>query len=243
MAPSSRNGQGRWSGAPTHHPWDARTRCQDAPTPVASRLSDVTHRPRSGRRRHPARLLLAAAGLALAVIGGCSAEPAASFDVAAGCPVEGQAPGAYPDLEARVPTAYEGRGPDRLDSGRHCDPASLGSLAAAGFEEVRFAGGTWDLGGYRAAALVVFEASDLTADDVAAFYATSARSANRTQITAESTPAIAGRPGHRLDTTTGDRLQTVVTWPSPDDGVVNVVITNDLPDPKIQAAIDAFGGG
>ena len=168
---------------------------------------------------------------------------AASFDVAAGCPTEGRAQGAYPELEARIPTSYEGRGPTQLDSGRHCDPQSLGSLAAAGFDEVRFAGGTWDLGGYRAAALVVFEAPGLTADQVAEFYATSARAANRTRITGESAPDIDGRPGHRLDSTTGDRTQTVVTWPSGDDGVVNVVLTNDLPDPKIQAAIDAFAGG
>jgi hypothetical protein len=173
----------------------------------------------------------------------CTGGGAAAFDVAAGCPAEGRAPGAYPELEARIPTSYEGRGPTQLDSGRHCDPQSLGSLAAAGFDEVRFAGGTWDLGGYRAAALVVFEAPGLTADQVAEFYATSARAANRTQITGQSTPEIGGRPGHRLDSTTGDRTQTVVTWPSADDAIVNVVLTNDLPDPKIQAAIDAFAGG
>ena len=89
----------------------------------------------------------------------------------------------------------------------------------------------------------MFEAPGLTADQIAEFYATSARAANRTQVTGESTPEIDGRPGHRLDSTTGDRTQTVVTWPSGDDGVVNVVLTNDLPDPKIQAAIDAFAGG
>ena len=64
-----------------------------------------------------------------------------------------------------------------------------------------------------------------------------------TTITGVTTPEIAGRSGHRLDTMTGDRVQTVVVWPSKDNGLVNVVITNDLPDPKIQAAIDAFGGG
>jgi hypothetical protein len=197
----------------------------------------------------PRRPVLPRAGLWLAVAvalvvsacGGSGASP--SFDVAAGCPAEGRAPGAYPELEARVPKTYEGRAPDQLDSGRHCDPASLGSLAAAGFDEVRFAGGTWDLGGYRAAALVVFQAPGLTADDVADFYATSARAANRTQVTGESTPEIAGRPGRRLDSTTGDRTQTVLTWPSADEGMVNVVLTNDLPDPKIDAAVDAFAGG
>lgn len=151
--------------------------------------------------------------------------------------------GAYPDLEARVPTSYEGRSPDRLDSGRHCSEENLGTLAAAGITEVRFAGGTWDFGGERAAALVVFEAPGLTADLIGQFYATSARGANRTQIVAESRPTIAGRAGHRLDTTTGSRTQTVVTWPSGEEDVVHVVITNDLPDPKIDAAIDAFGGG
>ena len=199
--------------------------------------------------RRPPRSVLPATRLALVaavliILSACGGGgAAASFDVAAGCPSEGRAPRAYPELEARVPATYEGRGPNQLDSGRHCDPASLGSLAAAGFDEVRFAGGTWDLGGYRAAALVVFEAPGLTADQVAQFYATSARAANRTRITGESTLDVAGRAGHRLDSTTGDRTQTLVTWPSADEGIVNVVLTNDMPDPKIRAAIDAFGGG
>ena len=96
--------------------------------------------------------------------------------------------------------------------------------------------------GNRAAALVVFQATDLTVDQVADFYATSARAADRTRITGESTPSIAGRTGRRLDTTTGSRTQTVVVWPSADAGIVNIVITNDLPDPKIDAAVEAFGG-
>ena len=66
------------------------------------------------------------------------------------------------------------------------------------------------------------------------------RTGRRSRV--ESTPDVAGRPGYRLDTRTADRIQTVVTWPAEDSGIVNVVITNDLPDPKIQAAVDAFGG-
>ena len=187
--------------------------------------------------------LVMTAFMALTAVAGCGGAAApASFDVAAGCPAEGRAAGAYPDLEARIPRTYEGRGPDSLDSGRHCDPASLGSLAEAGFDEVRFAGGTWDLGGYRAAALVVFDAPGLTAKQIADFYGASAVGANRTQITGKTTPEIAGRQGYRLDTETGDRLQTVVTWPAEQKDQVNVVITNDLPDGKIQSAIDAFGG-
>jgi hypothetical protein len=89
---------------------------------------------------------------------------------------------------------------------------------------------------------VVFEAPGLTADLLAEFYATSADAANRTEITGTSTPTLAGRPGHRLDTKTGERIQTVMVWPSAAVDRVNVVITNDLPDPKIDAAVDAFGG-
>ena len=73
--------------------------------------------------------------------------------------------------------------------------------------------------------------------------ATSARAANRTEVTAESSPTLAGRAGRRLDTKTGERLQTVMVWPAAEADRVNVVITNDLPDPKIQAAVDAFGDG
>jgi hypothetical protein len=203
----------------------------------------VTHRLLVPGRRTPARALLRLSFLVavLAVVAGCGGGATASFDVAAGCPVEGRVAGAYPDLEKRIPASYEGRAPDTLDSGRHCDPQSLGSLAKAGFDEVRFAGGTWDFGGERAAALVVFQAPGLTADQVADFYGSSAQTANRTTITGVTTPEIAGRSGHRIDTMTGDRVQTVVVWPSGQPDVVNVVITNDLPDPKIQAAIDAFG--
>jgi hypothetical protein len=191
-------------------------------------------------RRCSLGLILALATIVL--VAACSGSPATSFDPTGPCTSDGSAPGAYPDLEARIPTSYEGQGPTRLDSGRHCSPASLGSLATAGFSEVRYAGGTWDFGGDRAAALVVFQADGLTADAIADFYAESARAADRTTVTGESTPTLGGRPGRRLDTMTGSRTQTIVVWPSSEPGIANVVITNDLPDPKIQAAVDAFGG-
>jgi hypothetical protein len=178
--------------------------------------------------------------LAVTVLG--CAQPAASFDPTGPCTADGSAPGAYPDLEAQVPTTYEGRGPDTLDSGRNCTPANLGSLADAGIDEIRFAGGTWDFGGNRAAALARFTAPGLTADTVADFYERSATEANRTQITGRSEPMLAGQPTRRLDTTTGTRIQTVVVWPAATADTVNVVITNDLPDPKIEAAVAAFEG-
>lgn len=199
----------------------------------------MTHGP---RRRRFALLVVSLTTLIVGAIAACSGNAAASFDPTGPCTTDGVGVGAYPDLEARIPTTYEGRSPDRLDSGRHCSAVNLGALAEAGIDEVRFAGGAWDFGGNRAAALVVFQAPGLTADLIADFYATSAGSANRTEVTGESTPDLAGRPGHRLDTRTGQRIQTIVTWPAAEADTVNVVITNDLPDPKIAAAVDAFGG-
>jgi hypothetical protein len=183
------------------------------------------------------RLLLIAV-----LVGACAASPAASFDPTGPCTQDGSAPGAYPELEAMVPASYESTPPRTLDSGRNCTADALGALRGAGIDEARFAGGTWSFGGTRAAALVVFQAPGLTADAMANFYAESARAANRTRVTAETTPTLGGRAVHRIDTKTGTRQQTVVVWPAATADVVNVVITNDLPDPKIESAVEAFGG-
>jgi hypothetical protein len=182
--------------------------------------------------------VLFAAALSLVACG----DSPASFDPSGPCTTDGTAPGAYPDLEALVPTTYQGGPPQTLDSGRNCTATNLGSLAAKGFDELRFAGGTWTFGAERAIVLVVFSAPGLTADAVADWYADSAKVASRTQIVGVSTPALAGRPGRRLDTTTGDRQQTVVTWPAATADHVDVIITNDLPDARIADAVDAFGG-
>jgi hypothetical protein len=187
---------------------------------------------------HPRLVLLLALALGLA---GCSQAAPRSFDPSGTCTADGSAPGAFPDLEARIPTSYRDGAPATLDSGRNCDPSSLGSLAERGITEIRFAGGTWTFGGERAVVLAVFSAPGLVADAVADFYAASARAASRTEILAESGATIAGRSGRRLDTKTGERLQTVVVWPSSQPELVNVVITNDLPEARIADAIAAFG--
>ncbi len=90
-------------------------------------------------------------------------------------------------------------------------------------------------------ALAVFTAPGLDADQLADFFAASARSALRTKVLAESRDTIVGRPARRLDTKTGERLQTVVVWPAAEPDFVNVVISNDLPDARIREAIAAFG--
>jgi hypothetical protein len=179
--------------------------------------------------------------IALAV-GACSSGPPPSFDPTGPCTTDGRAAGAYPELEALIPVSYLDSAPETLDSGRNCSSINLGALASSGIAEVRFAGGTWTFGAERAAVLAVFRADGLDADALAAFYGDSAQVASRTDILARSTPIVAGRPGHRLDTKTGERVQTVVVWPSLEPDSVDVVITNDLPEARIQDAIDAFGG-
>jgi hypothetical protein len=183
-------------------------------------------------------VLLFAIALGLAA---CSGVSAPSFDPTGPCTADGSAPGAYRDLEARIPTSYRGVAPEKLDSGRNCSPASLGSLAGRGFAEVRFAGGTWTFGAERALVLAVFSAPHLGADELADFYLESARAASRTEILSEAPSTIAGRSGRRLDTMTGERLQTVVVWPASEPDLVNVVVTNDLPEARIADAIAAFG--
>lgn len=173
------------------------------------------------------------------VVAGC-AEAAASFDPTGSCVADGVAVGAYPELEALVPATFEDQAPRTLDSGRNCTSENLGSLASAGIEEVRFAGGTWSFGGRRAAALVVFQAPGLRAADVAEFYRASAAIAKRTEVTAATEMILADRKGFRLDTTTGDRVQTVLIWPASVADRVNVVLSTDLPDPKLLAAVDAI---
>jgi hypothetical protein len=187
----------------------------------------------------PPIVLMLAIGFAAV---GCNARPAPSFDPTGSCTVDGRAPGAYPDLEARIPKSYRGVAPETLDSGRNCSATSLGPLAGRGFSEVRFAGGTWTFGAERALVLAVFSAPHLDATEVADFYADSARAASRTQILSDAPTAVAGRPGRRLDTLTSERTQTVVVWPATEADLVNVIITNDLPEARIADAVASFDG-
>ena len=217
---------------------DARTRCGRAPAPPEA-LTKLCGYPDSVSRFPCVIVIVLAVVLGLAA---CSGNAAESFDPNGPCTTDGSASGAYPELEARLPTSFLGAKPDRLDSGRHCSAAALGSLATLGFSEIRFAGGTWTFGAERAAALVVFSAPGLTADAIADFYLSGALAAGRTQVLAGFRPTLDGRPGRRLDTKTGERLQTVEVWPAAAADLVNVVITNDLPDSRIADAVDAFAG-
>jgi hypothetical protein len=204
-------------------------------------------RGRTGRR---ALSVLALALLVTITAGACSTG-GPTFDPSGPCVVDGQAPGAYPELEALVPAEFEGQPPSRLDSGRNCTPENLGSLVASGVEEVRFAGGLWAQGSESGTTLAVFSGEGLTAEALGRFYHEGADEARKTDDVTGAPTTIAGQPGYRLDLINDGYLQTVVTWPAADGSVVQVVLVSsaarDVADPAahdavVERAIAAFEG-
>jgi hypothetical protein len=173
---------------------------------------------RARRGRRPGVLLAALlAALALAACGGS----AATFDPAGPCVVDGRRAGAYPALEARLPSDLKGAAPTSVDSGRNCSVNALDSLISHDVEAVTFAGAIWDLGGGTGVTSVVFAlpAADgasppaLPAAWIAEFYEIGAETAKRTENIVTSRPTYEGTgEAWRLDTLNGLSLQSVVTW-------------------------------
>ena len=197
--------------------------------------------------RLPFRVI--AATVVAAGIAACSAGGTATFNPAAPCTADARLPGAYPDLEALIPDAFEGRPPTRLDSGRNCTPGSLGLLAQAGFSEVRFAGGLWELDNRSGVTLAVFAATGLTADTVADFYEAGARLASKTENVTRTSLGLHGTPASQIDTLNDESFQTIVVWQAPQPGVVRIVLvgsdvreTNGMSEhrDRVQRALDAF---
>ena len=142
---------------------------------------------------------------------------AASFDPAGPCTADGSAAGAYPDLEAQVPRAFRGTDPSQVDSGRTCTPDGLGTLAAHGITEMRFAGSTWSTGKDSGLSLALFRTQAgpaLTSDLLIEFYETGARQGKNVQTVEGPTdfPVDANVTGRRIDVLNGESFQTVVVW-------------------------------
>jgi hypothetical protein len=196
---------------------------------------------RSGPMARPTLAVITA--VLVLTLGGCgSGPPVASFDPASACTTDGRFPGAYPDLEALLPRAYEGSAPDTVDSGRNCTDPALGPLASAGVDGVRFAGATWGLGGSKGLTVAVFEGDGLDANGLLSFYEKGASSARRTEKLEVSDTTVAGTPARRLDVLGSDgTAQTVVTWPAPEPGRVHVLLAADLGDAKVAEALQTFG--
>jgi hypothetical protein len=166
----------------------------------------------------------------------------ASFDPASPCTTDGRQPGAYPDLEALLPTAYGGKPPTTVDSGRSCTAGALGTLAGHGITGVRFAGATWSLGASTALTVAIFDGTGLDAAGMLEFYETPARSASHTDTFTDSSTTVGGRPAKRLDVLNTDGTgQTIVAWPSSTPGRVHVLLASDLGDANVLAALATFG--
>ena len=205
----------------------------------------MTRNPRPWLYRPTRRVRLWLVGPVVAAVvatiaAGCgSAIPVVSFDPASACTTDGRQPGAYPDLEALLPTSYVGRAPDNVDSGRSCTPGALGALADAGIDGVRFAGATWGLGGSSGLTLAAFEGDGLEATTMLDFYAQSAGADRHTEKLATSEVTVGGEAGHRLDVlATNGAGHTVVTWPADQADTVFVLLAADLGDAAVLTALD-----
>jgi hypothetical protein len=196
-------------------------------------------------RRLAAFARLATAGLVALAVAACAAgadAPLASFDPAAPCTVDGQQPGAYPDLESVLPATWDGRAPDNLDSGRTCTREALGTLAGRGIEELRFAGATWKAGGSGGLTIAVFEADRLDEAMMVEFYEAGARAARRTDKYVVADATVGGKAARRLDVLGSDgTTQTVVAWPAEEPGRVNVLLAADLGDTRVAEILETFG--
>ena len=157
-----------------------------------------------------------------------------SFPATSTCPSEVRAAGTFPDLEALLPRGMIERAPDDLDSGRHCTAASLGTYAAHGVRELRFAGATWDQGGGNATVTAVFVAAPgeppLRAAWVEEFYQLGAVTGRRIENVETSRPSIGGAGTvWRLDALNDLSLQTIVVWPAGQVARVVIVATQVEP--------------
>jgi hypothetical protein len=201
--------------------------------PVTGTLSRVI-------RRSP---LLVRAALIAAVVAACgSSIPVVSFDPSSPCTTDGRQPGAYPDLEALLPTQYEGQPPDNVDSGRSCTEGALGAMFDRGITGVHFAGATWQLGGATALTVAVFEADGLTPVAMIDFYQAGASGNSKVEKIATSDLTVAGRSGSRLDVLLSDGTgQTIIAWPASTAGRVFVLLASDVGDANVLKALDTFG--
>lgn len=203
-----------------------------------------------GRARTGRRSTGVLAALVVAVIlAGCG-QP---FDPSGPCTADGSARGAYPELEAIVPTSWSGAGPKELDSGRACTANGLGTLTARGVTEMRFAGATWETGDDSGVSLAVFRSTAGPALEpawLAEFYEAGARTARKVDsITVSDYPITDGVVGRRIDVLNGESYQSIVVWQR--EGFVAAALVGDFireiqtkerHESIVRSAVDAFGG-
>ena len=182
--------------------------------------------------------------LIAAMAGGCAVVgPTAPPDASAPCAGadEQRAAGFDPELEALIPPTIDGVAPTTLDSGRYCSAKALGTLADAGFHEVRFAGATWPGSDASGLAVVVYRAPGLTLNAMADTFAKGADDARSVNQVHAQAIEVAGRPAVRIDAAMREDPQTVYLWPAASPDTINVVIGSDIEQARLDAALAAMG--
>jgi hypothetical protein len=124
-------------------------------------------------------------------------------------------------------------------------------MLGRGIQEVRFAGGLWELGSRSGVSLAVFRAENLTVAVLFEFYETGARASSRTDAIETADVLVAGVAGRRLDTLNDESYQTIVTWAGPGGEVRVVLVGSDVREvqtrlaheARVDAALAAFGPG
>jgi hypothetical protein len=180
------------------------------------------------RRAHaPAGPRLLALALCLVVVSACGSA-GASIGPLGACGDDARGSGAYPDIEALLPTSLDGRAPDRVDSGRSCSATALSTYASHGIGEVRYAGATWTEGAQDGTVIADFVAGpgqpQLDQTWVQEFYEAGARASTKTENIEITMPQLPeGGRYWRLQTLNDLSLQTVAVWGG-GPGTVHVVI-------------------
>jgi hypothetical protein len=186
-----------------------------------------------------------AAVVAIALlIGGCvnDATAVGSFDPASPCNgANSQAmKGAYPELEALLPTSLVGVAPTSVASGRLCSANTLGTLYGHGIHETHFASVVWNRGGGSGIQMTVMEADGLTVANALESYGKGAQNAPKVHSLVTTNVTVNGQAGMRLDIANDDYAQQVVVWPGGVAGRVRVVITSNIHEPDLQVALSTF---
>ena len=170
------------------------------------------------------------------------ATPVQSFDPSQPCAgADSQVmKGAYPDLEAGLPTSLAGVKATSLVSGRLCSANTLGTLYGRGIHETHFASAVWNYGGGSGLQLTLMSADGLTVANVLESYTSGAANAPKVHSLVTSNVTVNGLAGMRANIENDDYAQDVVVWPGGGPSLIRVVITSDVHEPQLQTALAAF---
>ena len=182
--------------------------------------------------------------LAVSLLAACQADPdaPASFDPAAACNgADSQImAGAYPELEALLPTSLAGVAPTSLTSGRFCSANTLGTLYTNGIHETHFGSAVWNRTGGSGIQMTIMEAPGLTVDNALQSYDYGAANAPKVHQLTVKDVTVNGVAGKRLDIENDDFAQEVIIWPTNVAGRLHVLIASDVHEPDLQVALSAF---